>query len=232
MRRIGLAVVLSLSVSVAPLAPDAQVPATQRHRIGFLNAARPGGPESVLREALRSLGYVEGANLVIDAKAAHGIVERLPALTRELLDAKPEVIVAFSTTAAQAAKAATTTTPIVMAFAGDPVGTRLVSSLTLVLNGMLTLAMAQHLFAEGRILAVGWQQGTVLLETHKGFSLVAVDPAAKIEDRLGTGRSLTDLQPGDVVECRIEPFAGIPIAEEIHVLSGSLGDQRSEDRRR
>jgi len=103
---------------------------------------------------------------------------------------------------------------------------------TLVLNGMLALAMAQHLFAEGRILAVGWQQGTVLLETHKGFSLVAVDPAAKIEDRLGTGRSLTDLQPGDVVECRIEPFAGIPIAEEIHVLSGSLGDRRSEDRRR
>jgi len=103
---------------------------------------------------------------------------------------------------------------------------------TLVLNGMLTLAIAQHLFAEGRILAVGWQQGTVLLETHKGFSLVAVDPAAKIEDRLGTGRSLTDLQPGDVVECRIEPFAGIPIAEEIHVLSGALGDQRSEDRRR
>jgi len=48
---------------------------------------------------------------------------------RELLDAKPEVIVTFGTTAAQAAKAATTTTPIVMAFAGDPVGTRLVSSL-------------------------------------------------------------------------------------------------------
>src|SRR5215469_16810613 len=77
---------------------------------------------------------------------------------------------------------------------------------TLVLNGMLTLANAQHLFAEGRILAVGWQQGTVLLETHEGFSLVAVDPAAKIEDRLGTSISLADLQPGDVVEYRIEPF--------------------------
>jgi putative ABC transport system substrate-binding protein len=48
---------------------------------------------------------------------------------RELLDAQAEVIVTFGTTAAQAAKAATTTTPIVMAFAGDPVGTRLVSSL-------------------------------------------------------------------------------------------------------
>jgi hypothetical protein len=99
---------------------------------------------------------------------------------------------------------------------------------TLVLNAMLTLASAQHLFVEGRILAVGSQQGTVLLETHEGFSLVAVDPAAKIEDRPGTSRSLTDLQPGDVVEYRIERFAGILIAEEIHVISGSFSDQRSE----
>jgi putative ABC transport system substrate-binding protein len=113
---------------IAPLA-EAQAPG-QHHRVGFLNAAASGGQaEAVLRETLRSLGYVEGANLVIDAKAAHGIVDRLPALTRELLDAKPEVIVTFGTTAAQAAKAATTTTPIVMAFAGDPVGTRLVASL-------------------------------------------------------------------------------------------------------
>jgi putative ABC transport system substrate-binding protein len=66
---------------------------------------------------------------VIDARAADGRVERLPILMRELLDAKPEVVVTFGTTAAQAAKAATKTTPIVMAFAGDPVGTRLVASL-------------------------------------------------------------------------------------------------------
>jgi len=65
---------------------------------------------------------------VIEARAAYGFVERLPALTRELLDSKPEVIVTFGTTAAQAAKAATNTTPIVMAFAGDPVGTGLVAS--------------------------------------------------------------------------------------------------------
>ncbi len=113
----------------APLLAGAQI-AGQPHRVGFLNAAGPvGKPEAVLREALRSLGYVEGANLVIEAKAAHGVVERLPTLARELLDAKPEVIVTFGTTAAQAAKAATTKIPIVMAFAGDPVGTRLVESL-------------------------------------------------------------------------------------------------------
>jgi len=55
----------------------------QRHRVGLLNAAAPGQPERVLREGLRALGYVEGANLVIDARAARGRVESLPALARE-----------------------------------------------------------------------------------------------------------------------------------------------------
>jgi hypothetical protein len=74
---------------IAPLA-EAQAPG-QHHRVGFLNAAASGGQaEAVLRETLRSLGYVEGANLVIDAKAAHGIVDRLPALTRELLEARSD----------------------------------------------------------------------------------------------------------------------------------------------
>ena len=113
----------------APLAAEAQQVTGQRHRVGLLNAAAPGQPERVLREGLRALGYVEGANLVIDARAARGRVESLPALARELLDTKPEVLVTFGTTAAQAAKAATTTTPIVMAFAGDPVGMRIVASL-------------------------------------------------------------------------------------------------------
>jgi putative ABC transport system substrate-binding protein len=113
----------------APLAANAEAMG-QRHRIALLNAAAGAGQsEAAFRDGLRALGYVEGANLVIEAKAAHGRVERLPALARELLDAKPEVIVTFGTTAAQAATAATTTTPIVMAYAGDPVGNRLVASL-------------------------------------------------------------------------------------------------------
>jgi len=129
MRLIGLAVILTIGLLATPLTAEAQQATGQRHRVGLLNAAAPGQSEAVLREGLRALGYVEGTNLVIDARAAHGRVERLPALMRELLDAKPEVIVTFGTTAAQAAKAATTTTPIVMAFAGDPVATRLVAGL-------------------------------------------------------------------------------------------------------
>src|SRR5262249_4324069 len=117
------------AVLAAPLGVEAQQAMGQRHRIGLLNGAYSGQVEAVLRESLRALGYVEGTNIVIDARAAHGRVERLPTLMRELLDAKPEVIVTFGTTAAQAAKAATTTTPIEMAFAGDPIGTQLVASL-------------------------------------------------------------------------------------------------------
>jgi len=112
----------------APLAAGAQ-PAAGRHRVGLLNGAAERRAEGAFREGLHALGYVEGTNLVIDARAAYGHVERLPILMRELLDAKPDVIVTFGTTATQAAKAATTATPIVMAFVGDPVGTRLVSSL-------------------------------------------------------------------------------------------------------
>ena len=120
---------ISVGLLAAPLAAEGQQATGQRHRVGLLNGATGGPVEAAFREGLHALGYAEGTNLVIDARAARGRVEHLPILMRELLDAKREVIVTFGTTATQAAKAATTTTPIVMAFAGDPVGTRLVSSL-------------------------------------------------------------------------------------------------------
>jgi len=111
-----------------PLTAEAQATG-QRHRVGLLNAAASGRPEAAFREGLRVLGYVDGGNVVVDSRFAEGRAERLPVLARELLGAKPDVIVTFGTAAAQAMKAATTTTPIVMAFAGDPIGTRLVASL-------------------------------------------------------------------------------------------------------
>ena len=128
MRLIGLAVVLAVSVTLVPLAAEAQA-AGQPHRVGLLNAAASGRPEAAFREGLRALGYVEGGNVVIDSRFAQGRAELLPVLVHELLGAKPDVIVTFGAMAAQAAKAATTTTPVVMAFAGDPVGTGLVASL-------------------------------------------------------------------------------------------------------
>jgi putative ABC transport system substrate-binding protein len=125
--RRGFVVTSLAGALVAPLAGAQH--AGQRHRVALLNASTTGGPEAAFREGLRALGYIEGGNVAFESRSAQGHGERLPSLIRELLDGKPEVIVTFGATAAQAAKAATTTTPIVMAFAGDPVGAGLTASL-------------------------------------------------------------------------------------------------------
>jgi putative ABC transport system substrate-binding protein len=129
---IGLLLTLALSLLVAPLAPEAQPP-THVHRIGALSSqATPGRSPFVeaFLEGMHALGYVEGQHFVLKYRGAAGHYERLPALAAELVQLKPEVIVAQGTPAALAAKDATTTIPIVMVGVGDPVGSGLVASLT------------------------------------------------------------------------------------------------------
>jgi putative ABC transport system substrate-binding protein len=87
----------------------------------------PGPPE--FRTALRDLGYIEGQNLVVDARYAGGQFERLPQLARELVKLGPDIILAPGSAEAQAAKRVTTAIPIVMVTAVDPVGLGLVTSL-------------------------------------------------------------------------------------------------------
>jgi putative ABC transport system substrate-binding protein len=78
---------------------------------------------------LRELGYVEGRDISFEFRWAEGKFERLNQLATELADLKVDVITAFSTPAAIAAKKATTTIPIVFSAVGDPVGTGVVSNL-------------------------------------------------------------------------------------------------------
>jgi putative tryptophan/tyrosine transport system substrate-binding protein len=80
-------------------------------------------------QALRDLGYANGQNIVIDYLSAEGNGERFPALAAECLRLKADVIAVSTTPAAQAAMAATRSIPILMIGLGDPVRTRLVSSL-------------------------------------------------------------------------------------------------------
>jgi ABC-type uncharacterized transport system substrate-binding protein len=131
MRLIGLAVVLTIGLILAPLAGEAQQ-AGKVHRIGFLGnstAALEANLVTPFREGLRDLGYVEGQNIVIEYRWAEGKYERFPALIAELLAQRVEVIVTAGTPASLAVKKATASIPLVMVAVGDPVSTGLVASL-------------------------------------------------------------------------------------------------------
>ena len=127
MRRIGLAVVLALSLGRVPLAAGAQSAATIP-RIGLLSPdARFWEP---LRLGLRDLGYVEGKSIVLEERSSEGRNdERFSDLASELVRLKVNIIVTGGTPATLAAKQATATIPIVIAGVGDPVRSGLVSSL-------------------------------------------------------------------------------------------------------
>jgi putative ABC transport system substrate-binding protein len=112
----------------APLGAEAQQ-AGRVWRIGFLQWGVAGGGEfDAFRQGLRDLGYVEGKNVVIEKRNAEGRGDRLPGLVADLIRARVDVIVTFTTPAARAAQQVTTTIPIVTVSA-DPVGTGLVRSL-------------------------------------------------------------------------------------------------------
>jgi len=103
-------------------------------RVGFLSPRHVDFVDSDVfygpfRQGMRELGYVEGRNLVIEWRSAEGKYERLPGLATELVNLKVDVIVIASTIAARAAQKASTTIPIVMGVAGDPVDAGLVKSL-------------------------------------------------------------------------------------------------------
>lgn len=101
----------------------------QMHRVGALSQDMQPGLLEAFREELHKLGYVEGSDVSIELRNAAGHNERLPALAEELLRLKVEVIVAVNTPAAQAAKKATKTIPIVIMRVADPVRSGLVASL-------------------------------------------------------------------------------------------------------
>ena len=130
MRLIGLAVVLTLGLTLAPLASEAQQTG-KIWRIGILSGASPTsqGNLAALLQGLREAGLVEGRNAIFEIRYSEGRTERFPAFAAELVTLQLDVLVASGTPAAVAAKQATSTIPIVMVAASDPVGARLVTSL-------------------------------------------------------------------------------------------------------
>jgi putative ABC transport system substrate-binding protein len=131
MRRIGLAVVLAGSFVLTPLAPEAQQAASV-YQIGLLTlGSDPTRSEfwQKFLQAMHELNYVEGRNLIVRRSFADGKADRLPGLVADLVQAKVDVIVTTSTRETAAAKRASSTIPIVMTVAPDPVEQGLVASL-------------------------------------------------------------------------------------------------------
>jgi putative ABC transport system substrate-binding protein len=133
MRRRDLIKGIAGSAAAWPLAARAQQSSNKIPVVGVLWHAGSAEEEdvylSVLVKAFHDLGYDEGKNIHFDHRFPAENPERFQILARELVDAKPDVIIAVTEFAALELKKATSTIPIVVTLSLDPIGTRLVEKL-------------------------------------------------------------------------------------------------------
>ena len=129
MRRRELITLIGGAAATWPLVSRAQ----QRERVRRIGLLWPGAPpdkwDAAFQEGLRTHGYVEGRNILLEHRWAQGNQERLPVLAQELARLPLDVIVTTSAPAILAVKEATTTIPIVFAGTSDPVRTGFAASL-------------------------------------------------------------------------------------------------------
>ena len=174
---------LALGLLAAPLAAEAQP--GKIWRIGYLaSAAAENPPRVAFRQRLRELGYVEGQNVTFEIRSAEGRLDRFPALAAELVRLNVDIIVASGgDPAIGAAQKATTSIPIVMVAATDPIAAGFVASLARP-GGNITGLTTQSQDIAGKALQL-------LKEAVPNLPRVAVlwDPASP-----GTRRSLGEVE--------------------------------------
>jgi putative tryptophan/tyrosine transport system substrate-binding protein len=139
--------VVALSAMLLALCFSAEAPPTGKvPRIGYLSGSSPSAMSvriGAFRQGLRELGYLEGKNIFIEWRFGEGRVDRVPALAADLVRLKVDVIVTAGPQITRAAKKATFTIPIVMAFDTDPVANGFIASLARPggnITGLSTLA--------------------------------------------------------------------------------------------
>ena len=152
-------------------------------RIGFLTPG-PNPREPAFWQGMRDLGYVDGKTIVVDRRSAEGDFARLPALAAEIVKNRPDVIVAIASAATIAAKEATSTIPIVMAGASDPIAAGLVGNLAHP-GGNVTGTSTQTTAAIGKLLEL-------IPQLLPGATRVAAlwDPINAISQQLRMGETL------------------------------------------
>ncbi len=167
-RTVGAMVTFALSMLVGPLAVAAQQPA-KIPRIGMLLGGSPDWTAPTLeafRRQLHELGYVEGHTIAIEYRFAEGKSELHSALAAELVHLPVDILVTWGSVAAWAAQHATSTIPIVIGAAADPVAQGLVASYARP-GGNITGVASAPMEVQGKTVQV-------LTEAIPGFSRVAI----------------------------------------------------------
>jgi putative ABC transport system substrate-binding protein len=200
---------------------------------GLMNTPLALQDRSAFRQRLAALGYVEGKNIVIEERSAQGNPERLRELARELAASKVDVIVTPAVTASRAARQATSTIPIVMVHAGDPVGAGLITTLARPggnVTGSMNLSYAGKQIDLMREIAPRAVQLAILLnpsnanapryvtdamEAGRRFNLsLAVAEVARLEDFQNAFAMIRDMRP-DGLLIMADPLIGDQIAQVI-----------------
>jgi putative ABC transport system substrate-binding protein len=192
--------------ALAPFAAPAQQPSKQ-YRIGVLGVGTPEGTVAVTQafeQAMRELGYVHGGSIAYEYRWARGAADGLPALAAELVQLPVDLILVGTNPAIAVAKQATSTIPIVMVLAADPVRSGFIQSFARPGGNITGLASVPGDEHQGKLLQL-------LKEIVPGLSLVGVlaqngvgfDPAtlAPLARQLGLRLEVNDqLQRIDEIE--------------------------------
>ena len=200
------------------------------YRVGVLSPAKPLVPSipsvvNLLSPALRELGYDEGKNLVIELRFSHGKADRLPALARELVQLKMDVIVAVSPTAIKPAQNATAKIPIVMGFGKDPVRDGLVDSLARPGGNVTGVVVAPEDVLAGKRLelikeAVPRAERIAILATDEPSSRLQVYEVEKVASALGVKLVIAEIQSGEYDQAFAKMTAAR--ADAVFVLASSI----------
>jgi putative ABC transport system substrate-binding protein len=182
--------------------------------VGFLSGRSPAesaGVVAAFREGLAEVGYAEPQNVTIEFRWAEGQSDRLPALARELIERPVDVIAALGESG-PAAKAATTTTPIVFGSGGDPVETGLVGSLNrpggnLTGATFLTAALGAKRLGLLRELVPGADVVALLANPDKSVGRVQISDVEQAARALGQKFVVLDGGSDDKIEAAFAALA-------------------------
>jgi putative tryptophan/tyrosine transport system substrate-binding protein len=215
MRRRNFMTVLAGAVAAWPIAALAQQPKVSA--VGVLVRSADGWEQfwQLFPQELRELGYVEGKNIRFEFRSDEGQVSRLPELAAELVRLKVDVIVTWFTSAAKAAKQATSEIPIVMALVGNPIESGLVESLARPGGNVTGLAgVGGELCAKSvelvRVLMPSARRVTALVDMSDAFSETFAKYTQSAIEATGTSTDPILIHGSDELENAFSAMAKAP----------------------